>query len=260
MKKSIKIFGERNTSTRALRELIVSNQLATVLPGTSGQISRATVRFAKQVQRLEKTLGRRQYPLSEWTKDLTFRGCRASHAWKHTCTDFKDVSDLAGHLVLVCVRHPSSWLLALHRRPYHELVELPKRFESFLEMSWKTLGRDRTNREVLTPPKLYNRKIKGYLALRDAIESANGQFAFVRFEDFAIDQVGVLRSLPLGPEIESRNLVPVRKSTKDPSKDHDYYRDYYGNERWRTNISPDAQNMITDAINWEQLHQFMYVP
>lgn len=256
----VKIFGERNTSTNALKELIESNEIATVFHGGARTISPASFRVARLLTTLEKALGRQQYPLREWAMDFAFKGCKASNAWKHTCTDFEDVSDLAGHIVLVCVRHPSSWLLALHRRPYHALSQPPKSFEGFLEMSWKTLGRDRTERKVLTPPELYNRKIKGYFELLDAIESVGGQFAFVRFEDFAIDQVSVLRGLPFGPEIEGKDIQPVRKSTKDPSKDHNYYRNYYGNELWRADISSDAQNMIIDAIDWEQLKPFRYIP
>ena len=125
-------------------------------------------------------------------------------------------------------------------------------------MPWKTLGRDRTERAVMTPTELYNRKMEGYMALRDAIESVGGQFAFVRFEDFAVDQVGLLRRLQLTSEIEGKDLQPVRNSTKDPSKDHNYYRDYYGNERWRADISPGAQDLILGAIDWELLKPFGY--
>lgn len=251
---SVKIFGERNTSTNALSRVLAANSGVEILPSQAMDLSgsrNVAVRLARAVSR------DRPQP-KETILDWALANQPASHAWKHCATLFDDLSPLDGCLVVVCVRHPASWLLALHRRPYNRLVPVPRRFADFLRMDWPTVRRDNLGGRTMTPVALYNEKLRSYRRLI-AGRDARGQATRVcRFETFAVDQeAAVAEILPLLRDPAPR-FRPLLGSTKEGDKDAAHYADYYGAERWRAEIDAEAADLIAAGIDRETAAAFGY--
>lgn len=120
---SIKIFGERNSATTALKQLIERNSSSRVLPSVAEELD-PQFRFRMRLL-TGLPMGSR---LGERYIDGVFRGEQPRFAWKHAATAFDDASSLSDCAVVFAVRHPASWLLALHRRPYHACGPVPAAF------------------------------------------------------------------------------------------------------------------------------------
>ena len=127
----IKIFGERNSSTNALRRLLEQNTQSRVLPSVAPELDpHFAERMKSMAQRPQANL------LQESYVDSIFRTAKPQFSWKHGATHFASLDDFRDCLVIFALRHPASWLLALHRRPYHALQPVPSRFEDFLQAPW----------------------------------------------------------------------------------------------------------------------------
>ncbi|MDB3935094.1 hypothetical protein N9383_00060 [Granulosicoccus sp.] len=250
----IKIFGERNTSTNALKLLIERNSESIVVPSTMTEIDSSATRRVEIMQKLG--LSRK---IIESSIDSVFQKVNDIYSWKHTMTAFEDYKLFDGIGVVVCVRDPSSWLLSLHDKPYHFTGRRPpEKFEDFLLYRWKTVRRERMSDETLTPIELYNKKMHGYSILQRALERIGNPVQVIRFEDFAHDQRSSFRSICSNLASPAADVEEITSSTKDPAKNADFYRHYYGEEQWKERISPDAANLIFNKIDWNVAARFGY--
>ena len=250
---AIKIFGERNTSTGALKLLVERNSKSRVLPSTTAEVD----------PRFDMAMVRRLAPHSperEAYLDSCFRDASPRHSWKHAATIFPDISDFADCLVALTFRHPASWLLALHRRPYHALAPVPPKLADFVTAPWMPVARDRLGTASLTPAGLYNAKAAAAIGFARQLAAAGYGHVTVRFEDFAVDQVAVMeRMRPHLLDLASI-VTPIEASTKDPSKRRADYRAYYGDGRWVKDIPEDAARVIDAAIDWAAVASLGYRP
>lgn len=249
------LFGERNTSTNALKQLILRNS------GSAPEHVPPALRPSK-VKKDDWLLAilKKSRHFQHWRQDRIWRNASILHTWKHAATYFDDPSVFENHKVIFTVRHPASWLVALHRRPHNAKVKVPRNFQDFLYVSWPTLERERLGKSVLTPPALYNKKIESYLFFCEQLTGLGIQHRFVRFEDFAQDQAAVfyaIRALLKDPVETPR---PIEASTKDKNKDFAVYRDYYAKEKWRGEIDEGAKHLINREICWDLVRQFGYDP
>lgn len=243
----IKIYGERNTNTRYLSQLLRLNLDADLIPGTA----------PRQVRLLQAIM-----PGKNSVIDVYFSKTYSQNlGWKHTCA--KSASDLAeyalvksGLIFLTVTKNPYSWLLSLHRRPYHDPHRKtgPVSFESFLQTPWHTLGRDRTAPLLNNPVELWNIKNRAYLGLPE------GQTLRTRTEDYFEDPAAIIDTISRTFSIrrKSPEFINYERSTKDQSKDSAYYRDYYLNERWREKLSADAIGLINASLDKDLVSRFGY--
>jgi hypothetical protein len=253
---TFKVFGERNTSTNALVRLVEGNSRARALPSVFSELpgNRLGKAFG-----LASRLGLRE--LSERLVDRAFRGRPAAEAWKHCAADFDDVASLEGSLVVFMLRDPHSWILALRRRPYHGAPARSDGLEAFAATPWRLRERDRMPARTASPIGIYNAKLRSYLRLRGRLDGAGIPHAAIRFEDFARDQRAVFERLRPHLAGPAADPVPVASSTKrDAGKDADYYRRYYGEERWRAEIPDGARRLIDAGVDWEAAGAFGYAP
>lgn len=249
----IKVFGERNTSTNALSELLQQNGTAMLHPSQVDELGFGTRLIAAASRKLVRDQAKREKAI-----DAAFRRYGPLAAWKHCATRFGDVATFRDTLVVVCVRHPISWLLALHRRPYQSVGAVPDDFTEFLSMQWPTAERERLDGATLTPPQLYNAKLKSYLDLSAAMEADRQELHIVKFEDFATDQLAVFAGLANQIKGASAAPRPITKSTKDATKDAAFYKDYYGNNRWLADLSLAENEYANDMIDWDSAGRFGY--
>ncbi|WP_170457671.1 hypothetical protein [Ruegeria arenilitoris] len=255
MPEIVKVFGERNTSTNALTSLICKNSRSSVAPSTAKDLDPGFLKRIRLAEKLGVPSGVR-----EWMTDRVFVGRDPLSMWKHTATNFDDVASLADTHVVFCVRHPASWILGLYKRPYHVHGRAASGLTEFLDKRWKTVGRERLNGRRVGAIELYNIKMHAYSELQQRLHSMGISHSIVRHEDFAVDQHSVFEKLKpylVGPNTEFSSLDA---STKDQEKSREYYRDYYGGQKWRNEIDADSMQRINEEIEWQLLEVLSYYP
>ncbi len=266
----VKIFGERNTGTNALSQVVASNSASKCLPGTERELDLHAWRRAHR----RWVIGDR---MREWCFDRIFRGQDPLHSWKHCATNFDDITPFEEVLVVIMVRHPASWVLSLFRNPYQSIGALPPTLERFLDFKWQTNRRERLQRRRLTPLDLYEAKIDSYLSFTDRLSRLGFPFRFVRFEDLVLQQESVFHDLSGELSRPAELFQPLNASTKETdffrkaaerhprpqrdrvSRDLDEYRRHYGEERWRKSLA-GLEADINRRVDWDRLQRFGYEP
>lgn len=250
-----KIFGERNTSTNAVKNLIEMNSNSRVAPSV---ITAINPKIAKLVKYSSKIKAPRE--VREMLLDHGFSDQTAINSWKHTATNFDNIDDLKDVHVIFCVRHPASWILGLYRRPYNIYKINYNDLPSFLDSRWTTLGREKLQNASMSAIETYNAKLKSYANLQGALSENAIPYSIVRQEDFAMNQLEVFKSLAPHLQKPKKHPQELKKSTKDADKDSEYYRKYYGEKLWLKDIDRNSLDKINNEIDWSLLTQYDYDP
>jgi hypothetical protein len=247
----IKIFGERNTGTNALKAAIELNSSSIVCPGTVTELSRAIT----YKLRLMKSLGFDDLSC-ERAIDAYFAGKAINEQWKHCATYFESQEiDGETHFIFM-VRNPLSWLLSLYKNPYHMMLPEGVAFQTFCDTNWRLLGRDNLSLESCKPLELYQAKLKSYLSFFEILERVGARFTVFRFEDFVNDQIKCLESLRSALDKPLNHFSEYRQSTKNSDKSLEFYKAYYGKEKWKEEISEAF--IDTHVLDDSLLEQFGY--
>lgn len=247
VRRKIKIYGERNSNTRYLSELLRLNLEAEEVRGV-----------APRFVRLAQSMAPGKNSVIDFYFSISYQ---TNLGWKHTCV--KPAAELAdnalvkaGLVFLTVTKNPYSWLLSLHRRPYHNKAneDEPVDFETFLKTPWPTLGRDDTAPVIDNPVVLWNIKNRSYLGLPEQ------QTLHTRTEDYFEDPAAIIEKISETFSIPRRtpDFANYERSTKDQSRDSAYYRDYYLNERWREKLSSSAIKLINQSLDKELVRHFDY--
>ena len=99
-----------------------------------------------------------------------------------------------------------------------------------------------------------------YAALQARLDAAGLSYSVVRHEDFAVDQAAVFAGLKPFLSEPASEFTALSASTKDKKKTESYYRDYYGQQRWISEIDPDSKSRINDEIDWSIVAGLGYEP
>ena len=155
---------------------------------------------------------------------------------------------------ITITKNPYSWLLSLFRRPYHQYYKVKPDFESFLEMEWKTVRRENIRQTVTNPIELWNIKNRAYLELQ-SLSTLN-----LTTESIFHDVEAVVQQISTEFSIGYRTseFINFNESTKYESKNSQYYRDFYTNERWRADISDTAIALINTHLDRDLMKHFGY--
>lgn len=245
MNKLIKIYGERNTNTNYMSQLVKLNLNTQELPGV----------VPRHIMKLQKI-----FPGKKLVRDTYFYlTYKHNLGWKHSCVKpvavLKKYGIVDTNLCFVTItKNPYSWLLSLYRRPYHQRYSKKPDFETFLKTPWHTAARDNTKRTLTNPIELWNIKNFSYLQLAE-LNTLNITTESI-FEDpkAVIDKISGQFSITK----LSSDFINFEKSTKDKSKDSNYYRDYYLNEKWRDKLSKEAISIINESLNKTIMNAFGY--
>ncbi|MEO1377476.1 MAG: hypothetical protein AAFW70_24995, partial [Cyanobacteria bacterium J06635_10] len=82
----------------------------------------------------------------------------------------------------------------------------------------------------------------------------------IRYEDLLGDPQEITalicKNFSIDPKLDGfRNY---EKSTKEKTKDSNFYRDYYLKERWREKLSKSSISLINERLDEELMHVFRY--
>jgi hypothetical protein len=240
MMQTVKIFGERNTGTHYLAQLIADNCEARLLPGV---------------------VPRALSSAPEGAKDLFFRvSFRRNLGWKHTRVDGRKLATapLASRTRFVAlVKNPYSFLLSLYKNPYHCRGARPATFEAFVQRRWFLRGRDDMDVPALdSPVALWN--AKSAALLRVARENT-GRWFILRYEDLVADPRAAIAAIASHFGLKMvRTFSNLNKSAKGDARTFTDYRDYYLNERWRQKLSGEAIGLINQRLDANLPGEFGY--
>lgn len=238
MQRKIKLYGERHTNTNYLTQLITLNLDCVLIEGV----------VPRPIRTLENLLGR------QWLRDLYFARTRARNlGWKHSAVR-TDLPVQDAHF-LTLTKNPYAWLLSMYRRPYHQHYVNKPSLEEFLTLPWQTVGRENLAATVDNPVALWNLKNRSYLSLpAERTLHLTSESTFVNAAE-VIERISEAFDLPMRQD----KFVDYERSTKKRSgRDGDYYRDYYLNERWRSELSAEALAIINAGLDSELVAYYGY--
>lgn len=244
--KFLKLYGERNTSSRYVAALIRKN---------------LRVRLVRSNKFMLIDDWQRRLPGKEWLRDLYFRFTYSQNlGWKHAKVRSREELSVAKELYpdlmyVTLTKNPYSWLLSLYRRPYHMYLGDPKpSFEEFLSMPRKTLGRDDMSEKFATPIELWNVKNRSYLSLDDELTVRLKSEEVLEDPAAALSRIALVKSL----KWKEKEFVDYKQSTKGESKTSEDYRRYYLAEEWREQLTPESTQIINRSIDRDLMDYFGY--
>jgi hypothetical protein len=235
----LKLYGERNTGTNYLLKLIQLNLNVELL---RSEIPKAWKHWQQRL------------PGKEWLRDVYFMvHFKDNLGWKHMAVPpvtqmerFERFHDPKLHF-LTLTKNPYAWLLSLHKRPYHhDYPGIKPDFETFIQTPWTTVLRDGLSQKVLSSPvELWNLKVASYEHL------PSERTLHLRSVDVIANPEVVLSEIAeaFGMSRKQQEFVNYEESTKDKSKDADWYGDYYSNERWQDQLSPRSVALINSYLD-----------
>lgn len=242
---AVKIFGERNTGTNALLQLLKLNSESEFHPGTMSELDY----YAAKKTAVLQSLGLKPEKREKMT-DKVFEGRPLLQRWKHSATHatLDEIETVEDTKFIFTVRSPLSWLVGLYKRPYHMLVEKPQSLTSFAETNWIPVKRENLALNFYRPLDLLEEKWRSYLNLMELLERQGIEYRIVKFEDFVANQNLVFKKLRPLIDTPATSFIELSQSTKEKDKDSKYYAMYYANDVWQ-NEYPEIDRVRNTVDN-----------
>lgn len=256
--KQIKVFGERNTGTRAVIRMIdaAAGLRGAGHPGVSAKDLEPYRQMAEQLEEIMPGAWKKVY--REAVRDVQDDAMGPVGAWKHAAPIYGSGFLEFDIRVLFMVRNPYSWALSLFKRPYHYLGQRRDEFEEFLVFPWLTMGRDRVDKILGSPMDLWTLKLEAYQFFEERAREAGTPCATLKFEDFVNDPVsslgGALGQLVEEPVVVEELTVPTKKNGLKAAE----RRAYYANEEWRSGLTASAVSIMNNWIDWRIAEKYGY--
>lgn len=246
MQPVIKLYGERNTGTNYLSQLVDLNLCVSQLNGV----------IAPWLSKIQKRWGRRQ-SISDLYFSITFP---YNLGWKHSAalppeylSAFRVVQ--CGVCFITLTKNPYSWLLSMYRRPYTQAFEKVQSLEDFIERPWKATKRDKIGVVDLdSPVDLWNIKNRSYQHL-SKLNTIN-----LKSETLIANPNCIIENIcsHFGISNGNKTFTDHPASTKEKGKKSEDYRDYYLNEKWRAELSDEHIKNINRRLDPALMHHFGY--
>lgn len=243
----IKVYGERNTGTNYLHDLIAENLQIELLPG----IMPSSFVFR------QKFLLRQEFIIDLYDR-LTYH---KTLGWKHALVADKEqilkskVYNDKKIFFVTITKNPYSWLLSLYMRPYHLKVNKDMSFREFIQMPWESVSRERSKKIFENPIQLWNEKNRAYMELGKNFDTVN-----VTYEDLLYSPEAIVEKIKdrFSLNNKSDGFKNIMDSTKSESTKFEDYRDYYLQEAWKEKLADDDIGFINQFLNKEILEYFKY--
>lgn len=249
--RKIKVFGERNTGTRAVVRML--RALKGVSPGFPNYNSPELDRLEQRIA--EKTEGFAHELFSDAIDDIRRSHLGGHSAWKHAAPVVDESYAAKGASVLFLVRDPYSWIAAHYRTPYHARAPLPDTLAGFLEQPWLTVQRENIAPILMSPMALWNLKLRAY---RDFAAAAPVPSTVLHFEAFVLDPVGALSAALTRFEMPVKGLAEAEGPTKRRGAEREERMNYYKTNAWEAEISAEAARLINEYVDWDVAASFGY--
>lgn len=254
----VKVFGERNTGTRALLQMLRNSGDVTLRMAGAGSEAEQS-RRAEMANRIsDQFTGAWRKLYLDALRDNEWHRSDPLLAWKHAAPAWHDSFAEQRASVIFMVRSPYSWALSMARRPYHIAGRRPESLEEFLTRPWLTQRRDNT--DILLPDvmALWQAKLAAYRQFAGLAKASGVRTAILNFESFVADPVASARAALSDCGIASHDLRPARRNTKDKAQTLEEIQAYYAREGWRAGLSRRSVGLINARMDWELAVRFGY--
>ncbi|MEM9783029.1 MAG: sulfotransferase domain-containing protein [Pseudomonadota bacterium] len=251
---ALKIYGERNSGTNFVEQLVKLNLPLKVIPNIPDVPEALRVRA--RAHRMPWTC-RRAYIEAAWDQ-IALRHDGACLGWKHRLLTGVELQRYAastdGAVRFVAVtRNPVSWARSMHRNPFHALAPIDPDFSAFLRRPWLGVARERLDDLLLpTPIALWRLKIGAYRQLSQA-----GQIALIRYEDALTDPEAVISKLATLTDLPPPSEIRLPEgNARRFSKDDRGYADYvraFDRTAILESVAPDDLTFILEAAGNDQV-------
>lgn len=252
----VKIYGERNTGTNVLQQVLEQNFSCTLLPGHS----RLGVEESNRRLNWSRLSGYERVIMREAMQDDVMQQyVYEDLGWKHGAPPVEAIQHYAQQhplLVLMISKDPYSWLLSLYRRPYHRLYAQQVDFSGFIRHYWLTVRRDNVPWAVLkNPVQLFNSKMQAYRQLSEL----PCHFLHLRYRDLLEDFDACMHNLALF--LKPRRSVWQRplKSAKNDPLDFADYQQKYAPDQILSQISAADLEFINAELRADVLEYWGYI-
>jgi len=248
----IKVFGERNTGTRAILQMIrAMPNLTTVVPDLKKPPK------IKEMQRRIKDRFRDKW-LDEYMEAFSFENRNrvgGVAAWTHAAPYFDQSYAKAGANVVFVTKNPYSWMVSLYKHPHHAKGISCEVLEQFVDYPWLTLPKDRVEMVLNSPMCLWNKKLRAYADFQDICDIPVYQFSF---ESFVRLPVKTMTAALDSFGIDSTGLAAIPIAAKRKILMADELPDYYNKEQWRQGLTRQSVALINQHTDWQVAKRFGY--
>lgn len=248
----VKIYGERATGTQMMRQILLSNGIGDLWPGTIvelGALSRVAAPQGADRPDADQLL------IREAIIDDVFAGAfELTLGWKHGIPALDRLSGQAdGTQFVVTAKNPYAWVVSMARRPHHNLLKGNLgSIEALLASPWITCSRDNAPRHLESVVELWTVKYRAWLAM-----STRWPIVVIRYEDLLL-RPSTLPSLAARLDPEGCRPWQLPNEVPNNADDLAFYRDYYAGERWREALSQRSIDLIGSRLDRDLMERLGY--
>ena len=262
----VKVFGERNTGTNFLNQLLARNTDLQILAHGSNDISRQKLKDIKQsairigsADKLSPQVNR--LVLNRLIDEQRKLEYADNFGWKHSRVLVDDI-EKSPHknstLFIFLVRNPWRFVSALHRRPYN-LFPAPRpgsSLNSFVESQFLANERDNMPGLIVNNPvEFWNEKVKSYFDCCEALDNA-----FICYYENIVTAVDEFMAAIAPVCNVSKEIHIPNKSTKNDNKIFGQYRQEVLSYDPLKILGDDVYSKILDRIDVNVLSRTIYAP
>jgi len=256
-KPRLKIYGERNTGTTFLRELMKRNFAVSMLSGTP---------WAREGHDARDKVADEFQHHPSWTKKLVRdrfsdlinrKHMNDTLGWKHMyppISILKNAPELTRNTIfMVTAKHPVFWALSFHRHPYHHYFKTDNMtFADFIRHPFIPMISDNVDvpyyKSII---ELYGAKVDGYRELA----SLDLTMELVRYENLVANVMGFLDEMTAKYGLARRSKEPaiLGRSTKGDARTLADFQTAYKVENAMKAVSEEDYRFIISVFGRRRL-------
>lgn len=261
----VKIFGERNTGTNFLNQLLRKNTDLKLLNHGSnntarkrkdtllrninkymGEKSENGVRISKATNILDRLID--QQRKDEYT---------LNYGWKHSAIEYEKLktNDLYNETIFIClIRNPWRFVSSLHRRPYNLYPKVKCDLVEFIKMPFLANERDGIKDIYLSNPvDLWNQKVESYFE----VAKKSDRIMICYYEDIMINMPEFMERLRPYCKISNKIEIPIN-STKGDAKTFDDYKKETQSYNPKKDLGEEVYDLIRRRLKEDVLSMTIY--
>ena len=258
-----KVFGERNTGTNFLNQLLKQNTNLKVLEHKSNSIPK--IRLAKLIDRHSKSRAR-QKEVDPALRQLVFdrlidqqrqEEYPKNYGWKHARvlpSDLAKSKRFNSTLFIFLIRNPWRFVSALHKRPYNLFPSPPENFLDFLNSCFLANPRDcMPCNFVENPVEFWNQKVSSYQDCNKTIKNS----IICYYEDIVASPTQFIHSLNPVCSTRKEITIPMDSTKKDDKSFDDYRREALAYDPVES-LGKEAYTQVLDKLDRTVLKKTIY--
>lgn len=258
MPRLIKVFGERNTATRAVKQMLRNAEHVVLQQGASPPDQKG-----HQWQHLHTAVD--QHYSDDWRRlymdalrDENRQGNKPIFAWKHAAPEW-DMGFLKHQInVVFLIRNPYSWRLSTALKPYHIKGPRTADFATFITRPWLTERRDNVSIVLPSVLDLWTTKLTAYQDFADMAGHFGVSPQFVSFEAFVQNPQKTVCTALNSFGIPTSGISQIDTSTKDNGKNLTQLQQFYHEDRWKGRLTKATVELINERLDCGLVERFGY--